>query len=176
MADVVGQRQSFGQILVKPQDGGHRAGDLRHFDGVRQTVSEMIAEAGCEYLCLGLQPAEGARMHDAVAVALERVTGGMRGFRVTAPSAALHWKPEMAEHGVPGYWGGRLPSARGAARLTEPGLARRGPSSFRASAGLVGASILASMIAAWSVETNTVGLSISDRSICSPGPGLPSAK
>src|ERR1017187_7690299 len=104
MADVVGQRQSFGQILVKPQDGGHRAGDLRHFDGVRQTVSEMIAEAGCEYLCLGLQPAEGARMHDAVAVALKRVTVGMRGFRVTPPSAALHWKPEMAEHGVPGYW------------------------------------------------------------------------
>src|ERR1022692_5349346 len=58
-----------------------------------------------------------------------------------------------------------------AAWLTEPGLARRGPSSFRASAGCVCASILASMIAAWSVETNTVGLSISDLSICSPGPG-----
>ena len=54
MADVVGQRQSFGQIFVQRQDGGHRARDLGHFDGVCQTVSEMVAEAGSEYLCLGL--------------------------------------------------------------------------------------------------------------------------
>src|ERR1017187_6187851 len=109
MADVVGQRQSLGQILVERQDGGHRAGDLRHFDGVCQTVSEMVAEAGREYLCFGFQPAEGARMHDAVAIALKRVTVGMRGFRVTPPSAAFHRKPEMAEHGVPGYWAGNSP-------------------------------------------------------------------
>jgi hypothetical protein len=54
MADVVGQRQGFGQVFVKRQDGGHCVGDLGHFDGVCQTVSEMVAEAGSEYLCLGL--------------------------------------------------------------------------------------------------------------------------
>jgi len=104
MADVVRQRQRFGQILVQCQDGGHRARNLRHFDGVRQTVSEMVAQAGCEDLGLGFQPAEGARMHDAVAVALKRVTVGMRSFRVTPPSAAFDRKPEMAEHGLRGYW------------------------------------------------------------------------
>ena len=54
MADVVGQRQSLGQILVQRQHGRNRARDLGHFDGMRQAVSEMVAEAGSEHLCLGL--------------------------------------------------------------------------------------------------------------------------
>jgi len=73
---------------------------------VSQAVPEMVAEAGREYLCLGFQTAEGARVHDTVAVALKRVTVWMRGFRVTPPPAAFHRKPKMGEHGVPGYWGG----------------------------------------------------------------------
>ena len=63
-----------------------------------------------------------------------------------------------------------------AAWATAPGLARKGSSNFRASAGLVGASILASAMVAWSLETKIVGLSMSDRSIFSPRSGLPSAK
>src|ERR1700691_6744695 len=99
MADIVRQRQRFRQILVERQDRGHRARDLGYLDGVRQAVSEMVAEARCEYLCLGFQSAEGARMHNAVAVPLKSITVGVRGFRVTPPSAAFHREPKMAQHG-----------------------------------------------------------------------------
>ena len=102
----MGQRQGFREIFVERQRGGHRARDLCHLDGVRQAVPEMVAEAWREYLGLGFQPAEGARMHDAVAVALKGVAVRMRRFRVTPPQAAFHRKTEMAEHGLPGYWGG----------------------------------------------------------------------
>ena len=48
-------------------------------------------------------------MHNAVAVALKRVAVGMRGFRIAPPQAAFHRKPEMAQHGEPGYCGGNSP-------------------------------------------------------------------
>ena len=45
MADVVGQRQRLGQILVELQHVGQGARDLRHFDGVGQAVAEVVGEA-----------------------------------------------------------------------------------------------------------------------------------
>ncbi len=60
MADVVYQREGFGKLGVEPQGGGHRAGNLRHFQRVRQTIPEVVGEARSEYLCLGFQAAECA--------------------------------------------------------------------------------------------------------------------
>ena len=48
-----------------------RAADRRHFDGVRQARAEMIARAVQKNLRLVFQPAKGARMNDAGAIALK---------------------------------------------------------------------------------------------------------
>src|SRR6267378_5366325 len=68
MADVVHQRESLGKLGVEAQRGGNRAGNLRHFQRVRQAIPEVVGEARGEYLCLGFQAAECARMNDAVAI------------------------------------------------------------------------------------------------------------
>ena len=51
---------------------GERAGDLRHFEAVGQPRAVMIALVIDEDLGLVVQPAEGGRMQDAVAVARVR--------------------------------------------------------------------------------------------------------
>jgi hypothetical protein len=55
----------------------------------------MIGKTGGENLCLVLQPAESARMNHAVAIALKRVSIGMREFRIAAAQAVLDRKAEM---------------------------------------------------------------------------------
>ena len=75
MAEIVRQRQRLGEILVAAQRARQRAGDLRHLDRVGQPGAVMIALMRDEHLGLVLQPAEGGRMDDAVAVALERRAG-----------------------------------------------------------------------------------------------------
>ena len=78
MAEVVGEAQGLGQILVEPERPGDRAADLRDFDAVRQPDPEMIAVGRDEHLGLVAQAAEGDRMDDPVAVALEDVAGPAR--------------------------------------------------------------------------------------------------
>src|SRR5450755_1072632 len=107
MPNIVRQRQRFRQILVEAQHRRHRARDLRHFNGMGQAVSEMVGKPWREYLGLSFQAAKGARMHYAVAVALEGVTVRMRGFRIAPPPAAIHRKAKLAEHGVASYCCGR---------------------------------------------------------------------
>ena len=74
------QRHRLGQILVAAQRPRQRAGDLRHLDRMGQPGAVVVALVGDEDLRLVLQPAEGGRMDDAVAVALERRAG--RAFRL----------------------------------------------------------------------------------------------
>src|SRR5690606_16015850 len=67
---------------------GERAGDLRHLDRVRQPRAVMVAVLGDEDLRLVLQPPEGGRVDDAVAVALE--FGARRaGILLVKPAARL---------------------------------------------------------------------------------------
>ena len=73
MAKVVREAQGLGQILVEPEDARHRPPDLRDLDRVGQADAEMVAVGGDEHLRLVAQAAEGDRMDDAVAVALEGV-------------------------------------------------------------------------------------------------------
>ena len=86
MPDVVRQRQRLRQIFIETQHTGNGARDLRHLNGMRQPVAEMVGEAGREYLGLIFQAAERAGMDHAVAIALKFVAIGMRKLRIS-PSA-----------------------------------------------------------------------------------------
>jgi hypothetical protein len=78
MAEVVGEAQRLGQILVEPERPGHRPADLRDLDRMGQADPEMVAVGGDEHLRLVAQAAEGDRMDDPVAVALEGVARAAR--------------------------------------------------------------------------------------------------
>ena len=71
VAKVVREGDGLGEILVEPQCTGDVPGDGGHFHRVGEACAEMLPAAAEENLCLVLQSAEGARMDDAVAVALE---------------------------------------------------------------------------------------------------------
>ena len=70
VADVMRQRQPFGQILIQPQRACDHPGDLRNFKAVGQSDAVMIAIGSDEHLGLVAQTAEGDRMNNPVAVTL----------------------------------------------------------------------------------------------------------
>ena len=76
VAEVVGQRQRLGQILVEAERAGQRPGDLGHFQGVGQPGPVVVALMEHEDLCLVLEAAERGRMDDPVGIAPERVAAG----------------------------------------------------------------------------------------------------
>ncbi len=71
VAEVVGERHRLGEIVVEPERARKRPGDLRHLDRMGQPGAEMVALVMDEHLGLVGETAEGGRMDDAVAVALE---------------------------------------------------------------------------------------------------------
>ena len=75
MAEIVGQRQRLGQVLVEPERARERAGDLGDFQRMGEPGAVMIALVVDEHLGLVREPAEGGGMDDAVAVAPEVVAG-----------------------------------------------------------------------------------------------------
>ena len=78
MANIMGQAQRLGQVLVQPQGPGNHAADLRHFQAVGQPDAVMIAIRGDKDLGLVAQAAKGDRMDDPITVTLEfaaRTTG-----------------------------------------------------------------------------------------------------
>ena len=89
MAEVVRQRQRFGEILVEAELAGQRAGDLRHFQRVGQPGAVMIALVEHEHLGLVLQAAEGGGMDHPVAIAPERAAGLARRLREQPAAAAV---------------------------------------------------------------------------------------
>src|SRR5690348_7124670 len=97
MADIVGQRQRLREVFVQADRRSHGARDLRNLNRMREAIAEMIGEAGREDLGLVLEPAEGASMHHAVAIALKFVAVGMREFGVSASAGALQWEAQMSE-------------------------------------------------------------------------------
>ena len=102
MPDIVYQSQRFHQINVQPKLSGHRAGNLRNFQGVSQAIAKMVGVTADKNLCLGFQPAKGPRMNYAVAVPLEVVAVTMLRFRVATPARLFH------PHGVVGQHGQRI--------------------------------------------------------------------
>ncbi len=87
MTEIVGERQRLGQILVEAERAGQRAGDLRHFERVGEAGAVMVALVEHEDLRLVLEPAEGGRVDDAVAVAAEGAAVLARRLRMQ-PAAA----------------------------------------------------------------------------------------
>src|SRR5436190_12916168 len=86
MAQVMRERDGFGEILVQPQGARDVPRNARDLDGVGEPRAQMVAGAVEKNLCLVFQPAEGARMNDAVAVALEMRAPLGRLFLVFAPA------------------------------------------------------------------------------------------
>jgi hypothetical protein len=88
VAEVVGQAQRFGQVFVEAQRAGDGAPDLRDLDAVGQAHPVMVAVGGDKYLRLVAQAAEGDRVDDPVAVALEDVARAARAGRWFGMKAA----------------------------------------------------------------------------------------
>jgi hypothetical protein len=73
VADVVGEAQGLGQILVEAERAGGGSADLRDLEAVGEADPEMVAVRGDEDLGLVAEPAERDGMDDPVAVALKGV-------------------------------------------------------------------------------------------------------
>ena len=72
VAEIVAERDRFGQLFVQPQHLGDRPRDLRDLERVRQPGPVVIAGRREEHLRLVLQPPERLAVDDAIAIALER--------------------------------------------------------------------------------------------------------
>jgi hypothetical protein len=83
---VVSEGDGLGEVLVLPEGAGGGAGDLGHLEGVGQSNPVVVTLGRHEHLGLVLEPAEGLRVDDAVAVALER---GAKRVRLFVPVPAL---------------------------------------------------------------------------------------
>ena len=72
VAEIVAERDRFGQLFVQPQHLGDGPRDLRDLERVRQPGAVVIAGRREEDLGLVLQPAERLAVDDAIAIALKR--------------------------------------------------------------------------------------------------------
>ncbi len=84
MADVVNERKRLRQIFVQAKRGGGGAGDLSDFNGVGEAAAKVIGGAAGEHLRLPCEPAKGAGLHDALAIALEGRARGAEGRGIDA--------------------------------------------------------------------------------------------
>ncbi len=88
MTQVMGQRQRFGQILVKTKLTGQSARDLRNLKRVGQPGAVVIALVKHENLGLVLEPAKSGGMDDAVTIAAKSAPPQARRL-VKSPASAL---------------------------------------------------------------------------------------
>jgi hypothetical protein len=98
MAEIVRQGERLDQIGVQSKLRGDGARNLRDFNGVRQPVAEVVGVTPRENLRLRFQPAKGARMDDAVAVALKAVAVGVRRLEVAASARVFYAHRIVGEH------------------------------------------------------------------------------
>ena len=95
MADVVHQRERFGQVFIQPEHTGHGAGDLRDLDRVGQAVAEMIGETRARrpasYVPGGERLANEQCGRDRAG---RRCGTGVR-VGISAAARRLHRKPQM---------------------------------------------------------------------------------
>src|SRR5215469_6163078 len=86
MSQVMRQRNGFGKIFVQLERTGDIPRNGRDFHRMCQACAEMVAGAVKKDLRFIFEPAEGARMDDAVAVALVLCAPLGRWFLVFAPA------------------------------------------------------------------------------------------
>jgi hypothetical protein len=98
MAKIMNKRQSFGVVFVELQRGCNRSSYLRNFNGVRETVSEMVAQSGGKDLRLAFHAAKRTAVNDAVAVPLEIIAVGMWRFRIATTSRISGIQAQSTQH------------------------------------------------------------------------------
>jgi hypothetical protein len=89
MADVMNQRKSLNQFGVQRKGKAYSAPNLGDFQGVGQTIAEVIGEPRGEDLRFCFQAAEGTRVNDAIAVSRVLPSVRMSRFRVTTAAGIL---------------------------------------------------------------------------------------
>src|SRR3954463_3742 len=72
MSQVVAEADRLGPVLVEARRAGDAAREARGLERVREPRAVMVADGRDEHLCLVLEATERLRVHDPVAVALER--------------------------------------------------------------------------------------------------------
>jgi hypothetical protein len=87
VAEIVGEGDGLGEVLIEREGAGDGAGDGGDLDGMGEAGAEVIAGAAEEDLGLVLEAAEGAGMDDARAVALVLGAIGMARLAVLAAGA-----------------------------------------------------------------------------------------
>jgi len=87
VAEVVGERDGLGDVLVGPQCPRECAGDLGDLQRVGQAGAEVVLLVGDEDLGLVVQAAEGGTVYDPVAVPLVAGAVGVFGLVVDPPAA-----------------------------------------------------------------------------------------
>jgi hypothetical protein len=91
MTEVVGERDGFSEVFIQLERAGDAAGNGGNFHRVREPCAEMITRAVQKNLRFVFKPAEGARVDDAVAIALVfRAPGGRRLAIFAASTIAAH--------------------------------------------------------------------------------------
>ena len=88
MPDVMDQGQCFGEVGVQFQPAGDGAGDLCHFQGMREPIAEMVGKESRENLSFSLKPPECPAMSDSASVPSIVIAVGMAGFGPAAASGA----------------------------------------------------------------------------------------
>jgi hypothetical protein len=98
VADVVYERKRLGEVLIESERLSYAARDLHHLDGVGQAAAEVVGGAAGENLSLAGETAEGARLHDAFAIALECSPRGPLGRgKHTGPQHIVHVGGDAAQ-------------------------------------------------------------------------------
>jgi hypothetical protein len=85
VAEVVAEGDGLGQVLVEAEGLGDRSGDLGDLETMGQPRPVVVPEGREKDLRLVLEPPEGLRMDDPVAVALEVGPEDMRHFGPDPP-------------------------------------------------------------------------------------------
>ena len=89
MAEIVGQRQCLGQVLVQGQHARDGTGDLCHLQAVREPRAVMIPLMEHEHLRLVGEPPERRGVHDTVPIALKGRAHGAGGLGVHTAGTCL---------------------------------------------------------------------------------------
>ena len=95
VADVVAERESFGEIDVQAKRACHGSGDLRYLNGVGKPVAEVVGEGVRKDLGFVFEAAESSGVYDAIAITLKIIAVRVGELRVPSPARALHGEAQM---------------------------------------------------------------------------------
>ncbi len=86
MPEIVGQRDRFGEILVKSKHTADAPCNLGNFDAMGKARTEQVAFMVYEYLRFVFEPAKSSGVDDAIAVTLEFSTHRRRRLCMATPA------------------------------------------------------------------------------------------